>query len=104
MSKFTESLFGCCSDIKVCLWGGCVPCGPYCLQGYAIKAATKGAEGCCMPCLIGSFLGCIGGAINRSRIRQLLTIEGSLLNDCCVHWFCSPCASCQEYREAEKIT
>lgn len=98
---FTEAVCGCTKDIKVCLWGCCVPCGSFCIQGKAIEKASDGKDGCFCPCLLAACLNCIGAGINRGTIRNKLKIEGGFCGDCCVHWFCGPCASCQEYREVQ---
>ena len=35
------------------------------------------------------------------KIRKALNIEGGLGMDCLLHWFCAPCATCQEGREVK---
>lgn len=97
MTNFEEELCGCCSDVKVCLWGWCVPFGLICIQASAVNKAT--GTGATVPCLLVVFLGCIGGAINRGKIREHYGIHGSFINDCFTWAYCAPCAACQEYRE-----
>lgn len=29
-------------------------------------------------------------------------IDGSCMGDCCIHYWCGPCAACQEYEENKK--
>ena len=94
MSNFNEDLFGCFSDLKVCLAGWCLPC---CVQAVAVDKAT--GTGALIPCLFVCFLGCIGGAINRGKIRERFGIEGSFIVDCLLWWCCAECSACQEYRE-----
>lgn len=100
MTKFEEELCGCFSDIKVCLWGWCVPCGIICMQASAVNKVT--GQGAAVPCLLTLFLSCIGAAINRGKIREHYGIEGSFLSDCFTWWYCGPCAACQEYREVAR--
>lgn len=97
---FNEQLCDCTKDLGVCLFAIFVPLGMFCIQAKAVELVKK--EGIVVPCLLGSCLGCIGGAINRSIIRHALDIKGNLITDCLV-WTCFPqCASCQEYREVKK--
>ena len=100
MSNFNEDLFGCMVDMSVCLWGTCVPCGAQCLQAKAVDKAT--GQGPLVPCLLVTCCSCIGGAINRGKIRERYGIEGSFVNDCVIWWICGCCAACQEYRETKK--
>jgi Cys-rich protein (TIGR01571 family) len=97
MSNFNEELFGCLSDIKVCLLGWCFAC---CLQAVAVDKAT--GTGAIVPALLTCCLGCIGAAINRGKIRERFGIEGSFVTDCLIWWCCGPCAACQEYREVQR--
>lgn len=105
MGDFQESLFACFSNCPICLIVSCVPCGCCIVQAIAYNKATK--EGIGMPLLcqcacwsIGCW--CIGMAINRGKIRTSFNINGGTLDDMCIHWCCSPCAVCQEYREVKK--
>jgi len=100
MTNFEEELCGCCSDVKVCLWGWCIPCGIVCIQASAVNKAT--GTGATVPCLLVVFLGFIGGAINRGKIREHYKIDGSFINDCFTWMYCAPCAACQEYREVTR--
>ena len=97
MSNFNEELFGCFSDIKVCLAGWCLPC---CVQAVAVDKAN--GSGVFIPYLFVCLLGCIGGAVNRGKIRDRFGIEGSFVLDCLLWWFCAECSACQEYREVQK--
>ncbi|KAH7442737.1 hypothetical protein KP509_03G101800 [Ceratopteris richardii] len=35
----------------------------------------------------------------RTKLRAKLGLKSSPCNDCAVHYFCEPCALCQEFRE-----
>ena len=100
MSKFNEDLCGCFSDLTTLLWGCCVPGGILCMQGLAVDRAT--GQGCAIPYLLVCLCACIGGAINRGKIRDNYGIAGSFINDCLIWWCCAPCAACQEYREVQR--
>ena len=89
---------GCCNDMGSCLIASCVPFGLCYLQAKAVDEAT--GDGMGVPCLLWA-LGCIGAAINRGKIRSQFEYEGSFIGDCFVHWFCTCCATLQEYREVK---
>jgi hypothetical protein len=44
-------------------------------------------------------MGCLYSCCYRSRLRGQYALKEKPCADCCVHWFCEPCALCQEYRE-----
>ena len=99
MADFNEELFGCFSDFVVCLWSF-VPGGICCIQAKAVDKAL--GEGAIIPYLFPAFLLCIGGALNRGKIRVRYSLEGSFPGDCCLWTFCACCASIQEYKEVNK--
>ena len=106
MADFEEPLCGCLSDMCTCLIAWCVPGGICFLQASSVATATQssagGGEGMCMPFLCVCCLGCLGGAINRGKIRTQYNIQGSFGMDC-ILWWCLPlCAATQEYREVQK--
>ena len=81
MSHFDEELCGCRSDIQSCLIG-MIPGGEFCLQAAAINKIFK--DGWAVPYLLDCFLLCIGGALNRGKIRNRFGIEGSFTKDCLI--------------------
>lgn len=95
-----EGTCGCFRDFGSCLLIFCVPGGYCCAQGKAIEMATK--EGCFIPCMLPMCCACIGGAINRGKIRAKYDIGGNFIKDCLCHLFCAFCAASQEYREAKE--
>ena len=102
MVDFQESLFGCFSDCKTCLWVAFVPCGSACVQGLAVagaQAAGMQKPSCMTPCCLQLYLCCIGAAINRGSIRKGLGFENKCCLDFALHFFCMPCGVCQEKRE-----
>jgi hypothetical protein len=48
------------------------------------------------------FVGPIGGAVNRERIREALGYHPDFWLDCQIWLRCGPLAGCQEYREVKK--
>ena len=99
MRDFNEPLFGCFKDIPLCLIASCVPCGLCYLQAKAVDTVTN--DGMAIPCLLIYFAGCLGAAVNRGKVREVLKYDGSFCGDCCLHCFCSCCAVLQEYREVQ---
>lgn len=100
MTSFHEELCGCFSDITVCLFGCFIPGGFMCQQAYAVDKAS--GHGAFIPYLLVCCLGCIGGGINRNKIREIYSMEGGILTDMIIWWCCGPCAGCQEYREVKR--
>jgi len=39
------------------------------------------------------------GCCVRGEIRAKYNIPGDAVSDCCTHYWCGPCATCQEYEE-----
>ena len=104
--SFEQSLLGCFNDCMSCVIVAFVPCGMACVQGSAVALANQ--TSCTVPCCLQLYLCCIGGAINRGKIREAFNIDGGCFADFCIHFFCGPCGVCQEYREtklklAEKV-
>ena len=99
MFDFREGLFKCHKDVPSCLIGCCVPGGPLCLQASAVNRIR--GQGCCIPYCIASCGFCIGGAVNRERIREGLGYERDFWRDSYVWMKFGACAGCQEYREVK---
>lgn len=96
---FEKELFGCTKDCGLCYYVMCVPCSHCFVQAKAVDMARD--KGMLLPYCIIFWLGCIGGAINRTSIREKFDVKGNFFTDCLV-WCCFPqCAVCQEYREAK---
>ena len=102
MSKFQEDLFGCFSECLVCLWGCCIPGGVCCMQALAVDKAL--GTGAIVPYILVWCLWCIGGTINRGKIRTRYGLSGGVVEDCLIWTYCWGCAGCQEYREVQKRT
>lgn len=62
---------------------------------------------CCMSGTLYYLLSTIGwqwlyGCAKRSSMRSQYSLRESPCMDCCVHFWCGPCALCQEYTELQK--
>ena len=99
MADFEEPYFGCMNDLTVCLIAWCIPGAACYFEAVAVDTVTK--EGIAIPFLLPCCLGCIGGAINRGKIRENYKIEGSFVSDC-LYSICYLCSATQEYREVKK--
>mmetsp|Transcript_1079 Transcript_1079/g.2635 ORF Transcript_1079/g.2635 Transcript_1079/m.2635 type:complete len:106 (+) Transcript_1079:4754-5071(+) len=102
MTDFEEPLFGCFSDLFSCLVTSCVPFGSCYIQASAVTKATE--EGMLVPFLLPCCFACVGGALNRGKIRDKYKYAGSFILDCVLHWFLTCCAVTQEYREVNRQT
>jgi len=94
MSDFKQGLCGCFDSFGICACTYFCPC----------YITGKTAEGLGKSCCIWGFLSLtplrpITGAMLRQSVREKYGIDGSLIGDCCFHWFCSCCATIQEASE-----
>lgn len=87
----------CTSDWDLCCFACCVISGPSILQIFSVDAAIN--EAFCLTWLVLACGGPCGAAINRTRIRNKLKIQGSIFSDYCTWYWCPICASVQEGRE-----
>ena len=99
-TNFNEELFGCFSDMKLCLFAGLFPGGICCLQAAAVDKAY--GQGKLVPYLFPLCFLCIGGGVNRLKIRERFGIEGSCIKDSSIWFIFSFCASLQEYKESQR--
>eukprot|EP00243_Klebsormidium_subtile_P004831 TRINITY_DN19005_c0_g1_i1.p1 TRINITY_DN19005_c0_g1~~TRINITY_DN19005_c0_g1_i1.p1 ORF type:complete len:404 (-),score=85.18 TRINITY_DN19005_c0_g1_i1:514-1725(-) len=122
--EWSIGLFDCCSDVPTCLLGALCPCVLY---GKTHRLATGRS---CVASALAHFFAVLGGACLggcflchwgyapcaaaplRSVIRgkyglaatgpfELASEAEGRLADCFVHYWCHPCALCQEYREVK---
>uniref|UniRef100_A0A453T8V9 Uncharacterized protein n=1 Tax=Aegilops tauschii subsp. strangulata TaxID=200361 RepID=A0A453T8V9_AEGTS len=84
---------------------GCLTCFCPCVAfGRIAHIVDKGTSSCCVRgtaymLLAWVGLGCLCSCCYRSRMREQYGLKEKPCADCCVHFFCDPCALCQEYRE-----
>ncbi|XP_047064169.1 cell number regulator 2-like [Lolium rigidum] len=102
--SWTTGLLGCCDDAGSCCLTFFCPCVAF---GRIAEIVDQGATSCCvsgtlylaLASLTG--MGCLYSCCYRSRLRGHYGLKEKPCADCCVHWFCEPCALCQEYRELQ---
>eukprot|EP01089_Gocevia_fonbrunei_P020566 TRINITY_DN76_c0_g1_i2.p1 TRINITY_DN76_c0_g1~~TRINITY_DN76_c0_g1_i2.p1 ORF type:complete len:104 (-),score=9.38 TRINITY_DN76_c0_g1_i2:205-516(-) len=94
MGDWQEGLFGCFSDIESCLCSCFCPCVQI---GKNIEAVD--GDGCVLWAILYMFLPCIIGTVERGKVRQKYSIEGSVISDLFCSWCCGCCAMAQEARE-----
>ena len=85
----------CCKDPGAC-WIT-TTCSFPCVQAHAVHRVTN--SGTCKPCMIGTFLCCIGKYINRNTIMMAVGIKPNCAYDCFLILCCPCCEEIQEYNE-----
>ncbi|XP_064389060.1 uncharacterized protein LOC135337088 [Halichondria panicea] len=92
---WSNSLFGCFSDIGTCVIAFIVP---WYIQG---KNAEAAGEPCLHHGLAGlvPILGQYCHAVIRGKIREQKSIEGTFFSDIVLSFFCGRCALVQEAQE-----
>ncbi|NXB91329.1 PLAC8 protein, partial [Vidua chalybeata] len=84
--EWQTGLLDCCSDCGVCL------CGMFCFLCLSCQVAGDMDE-CCL---------CGSSVAMRTLYRTKYNIPGSILQDFCSIWWCSPCALCQLKRDINR--
>ncbi|XP_047064184.1 cell number regulator 2-like [Lolium rigidum] len=103
-NSWTTGLCGCFDDAGSCCLTFFCPCVAF---GRIAEIADQGATSCCVSGTLYLALATLIGltplysCCYRSRLRAQYGLEEKPCPDCCVHWFCEPCALCQEYRELQ---
>jgi Cys-rich protein (TIGR01571 family) len=92
--RWNIGLCECCDNTSVCLQGAFCPCILY----GKMKRNIDG-QPCCGNCLKYMFCASCVHAGARRKIRTKYNLPARPCNDCCVTFFCSQCALCQEYQE-----
>nr|D9HP27.1 RecName: Full=Cell number regulator 11; AltName: Full=ZmCNR11 [Zea mays]ADI48425.1 cell number regulator 11 [Zea mays] len=101
--EWSVGLCDCFGDLHTCcltLWCPCVT------FGRTAEIVDRGST-CCMSGTLYYLLSTIGwqwlyGCAKRSSMRSQYSLRESPCMDCCVHFWCGPCALCQEYTELQK--
>ncbi|AQK68557.1 Protein PLANT CADMIUM RESISTANCE 11 [Zea mays] len=102
--EWSVGLCDCFGDLHTCcltLWCPCVT------FGRTAEIVDRGSTSCCMSGTLYYLLSTIGwqwlyGCAKRSSMRSQYSLRESPCMDCCVHFWCGPCALCQEYTELQK--
>ncbi|CAN6478789.1 unnamed protein product [Victoria cruziana] len=99
---WSTGLCHCFDDPTNCLITCCCPCVTF---GQIAEIVDKGSTSCgTAGALYGVImyvtgLPCLYSCFYRSKLRAQYDLVESPLADCLAHFFCEPCALCQEYRE-----
>ncbi|CAI9296914.1 unnamed protein product [Lactuca saligna] len=100
--NWSSSLCACCSDVPNCCLTCLCPCITF---GQIAEIIDQGNTSCgehgALYALIQAFTGCgcLYSCTNRTKMRSQFGLRENPCPDCLVHFFCEPCALCQEYRE-----
>lgn len=98
-SEWQNSLCGCCDDCGSCIVSFIFPCVQY-GQNRALLTNGSCVGDCICYALLAPFaLSWCLGCSERAQVRAKYNIIGGQCDDCCAHFFCTPCALAQEYRE-----
>ncbi|EDO36116.1 predicted protein [Nematostella vectensis] len=95
MGQFSNGLFGCFSDIPLCLTTYCVPC-------YTFGKTAEAVGEDCLMCGIVLMVPCANiwfATQIRGKVREQKGIEGSFVNDLLMTWCCGFCSIIQEALE-----
>ncbi|XP_028774073.1 cell number regulator 2-like [Neltuma alba] len=99
--QWTTGLCDCCEDPGNCCLTCCCPCVAF---GQSAEVIDKGNTSCACAGLVFyvlSYVGCVClySFTYRGKLRGLFNLPEEPCNDCCIHFWCTSCALCQEYRE-----
>lgn len=104
VGEFSTGLCDCFSDVPLC----CLTCWCPCITfGRIAEIVDKGSSSCgvsgALYSLIMVIAGCqwIYSCTYRSKMKAQYGIPENSCGDCCTHFWCEPCALCQEYRELQ---
>uniref|UniRef100_A0A7N2R390 Uncharacterized protein n=1 Tax=Quercus lobata TaxID=97700 RepID=A0A7N2R390_QUELO len=101
---WNSGLFDCMNDPTNALITACVPCVTF---GEITEIVDNGQTTCStsglLYGLIAMFIGipCIMSCTYRTKLRGRFGLTESPAPDWITHFFCEPCALCQEYRELQ---
>lgn len=89
-------LFDCYENPFMFFWSLCIPCGYHCMQTFSAKHAEPDNRHAALRAYsLVLFLGCLGGSINRNKLRQVLKVEDQMICDF-IHCLAPCCAATQE--------
>ncbi|KAF5839460.1 PLAC8 family-domain-containing protein [Dunaliella salina] len=95
--QWRTGIAGCFEDCFICGVGSCLTGFLYGenyrkIYGYGFTCA------CLMYTIMPCFACCFANT-TRAELRKKYNLVEEPCGDCCIHFFCSPCAVCQEARE-----
>ncbi|XP_059455056.1 cell number regulator 2-like [Corylus avellana] len=99
--QWSSGLCDCFQDSSNCCVTCCCPCITF---GRVAEIVDRGQTTCACGGLIYYALAHLGCAClytctYRTKLRALYSLPEDPCGDCCVHFWCTTCALCQEYRE-----
>ncbi|CAO2825448.1 unnamed protein product [Amaranthus hypochondriacus] len=101
---FSTGLCDCSNDIPLC----CLTCWCPCITfGRIAEIVDKGSSSCGVSGALYSLIlvvtTCqwIYSCTYRSKMKAQYGMPHDDFKDCCTHFWCEPCALCQEYRELQ---
>ena len=105
--EWGSGLFDCRRDCHTCCVGYCVPCILYAVNGQKVRGLnhrTYWTDFFLYYFIYCCFTGCrfLLGVQRRTELRQKYNLPEKPCSDCCVHFWCHPCAMCQEGREIDQ--
>ena len=98
--QWSHGLCGCFNNVNICLISWLLPCVTFGQTQDKLLGRSCGLYGCLFAVPI---LGCILQADQREVLRGLRGIPGSILQDCLMVMFCTPCTLTQEAQEVEQL-
>ena len=87
---YRNSLFGCLSDIGICLYGSL--CSSCLNSDNLARVRKEECTICHLICIVQPFW-------VRQMLKKERSMETNFFSDCLVTTLCAPCAICQDARE-----
>jgi Cys-rich protein (TIGR01571 family) len=100
MGEWQQGLFGCFSNIGMCVFSFILPC-----YTHGKTAEVLGDN--CLHCGLAILVPCFNiytVAQTRGRVRENKSIEGTPTSDCLVSLFCAICVIIQHAAEMNAVT
>ncbi|XP_008224134.1 PREDICTED: protein PLANT CADMIUM RESISTANCE 7-like [Prunus mume] len=99
--QWSGGLCNCGENFCTCCLTCCLPCITF---GRIAEIVDEGRSSCLSQGLVYGLLFTINfqwvySCLYRKRLRQNFGLPEEPCGDCCVHFFCEPCALCQEHAE-----
>ena len=104
--EWRSGLFDCRRDSHTCCVGYCFPCILYAVNGQKVRGLNNRTywTDFFVYYFIYCFTGCrfLLGVQRRTELRRKYNLPEKPCSDCCIHFWCHPCALCQEGREMDE--
>ena len=99
MGGWNVEICDCLKNPLMFLWAVCVPGGCCCMQAIDAKLTEENKNAGLIACLLSCCCGCIGGIINRNKLRTALEIQDTIVLDILFWAFIPCCAVTQEFMQ-----